>query len=183
MLKGPDIRLVGEAEAVEEALRQRKTLVPDVVVVDVRFGQPGGLDVLGKLKQKWPRVCVLILAQSPSPHHLAKALALGSAGYLGKRVRREELLKAVRAIAQGERVVEPAVLSELLKTGLGEQLTVPEREVLRLLADGQPNRHIARTLGYSVGTVKGYVQKIIRKLEVSDRTHAAVKATRLGLLD
>ena len=193
VLKAPDLRIVGEAEANERGLRAVQARRPAVILI----GSSGSVEevrpLLQAIKEKSPSVSVILIACQGSPESLSSALALGCSGYLNASARRPEILRAVRAVARGECVLEPGLLRAVLRTlsqqdvvGTGavrEPLSVPEREVLRLITEGQTNRYIAQRFGYSMGTVKDYVQKIIRKLEVSDRTQAAVKAVRLGLVE
>ncbi|MFQ5804807.1 MAG: response regulator [Candidatus Methylomirabilales bacterium] len=193
ILRDAGIRVVAEAGSADEGFRLVKARGPDLVLLNDRIHGADGLDLLRRIKKKWPGVSVIMVTTNESPFYLSRALVLGCSGYLLEHVGREEFLRAVRGVARGECVVEPMLLREMLRevagrqvarqAGAGEQLTVSEREVLRLITEGQTNRQIARRLSYSVGTVKDFVQKIIQKLEVSDRTQAAVKAIRHGLLD
>lgn len=193
MLKAPDIRLVGEASGANETLRLVSKRKPTLVLLGGRISAADSIGLLRRMKKKWPELGVIMVTMNEDPRTVSGALALGSSGYLLKTVRGAQLLKAVRAAARGECVLEPPrlrkILNELLnqeathKAGSSEQLTATERDVLRLITEGWTNRQIARRLGYSLGTVKDYVQKIIQKLEVSDRTQAAVKAVRLGLVE
>lgn len=193
MLRAPDIRALGEAASAEELIRLATTLGPDVVILGLPFDDTDGLDLLRRLKDSAPKTSVVIETQSKNVSFLSQALALGCSGYLDKRMARSELLDAIRRIARGECIVKPELLRELLKevsapTGGRPRepngpLTKAEREVLRLMSEGRTNREIGQRLHYSVGTVKDYVQRVIQKLGVSDRTQAAVKAVRLGLVD
>lgn len=193
ILKAPDLRVVGTAATREEALSLVATRKPQIVVVGCRVAGDHGLDVLARIKRGWPRVSVVIITTPGSGVPISRALALGCSGYLLETVDGPVLRKAIRDIARGECVLEPGLLRDVL-AGLSreagpplaqasQQLTAPEREVLHLITEGQTNRQIARRLRYSLGTVKDYVQRIIEKLGVSDRTQAAVKAIRLALLD
>jgi len=194
MLKAPDIRLVGAAATPEAALQLMKAEAPDLVLVDVRPGQEDDLDLLHRLNsKKWPRLSVVAFLTDESPVFLSRALAAGCAGYVPKNTERQALLRAIRATARGEGVVDPTLLGNVSKpvaqpeperdAGTPRPLTVPEREVLRLITEGHTNRLIAQRFGYSLGTVKDYVQRIIKKLGAADRTQAAVTAVRLGLLE
>ncbi len=193
MLKAPDLRVVGEAATGEEALGLVESRHPDIAVLGCRVAGDEALDLLARIKRGRPRVSVVIVTTPGSSVQLSRALALGCSGYFLETVDGPALRKAIRDIARGECVIEPGLLRELL-TGLtweagtrrarpSRELTAPEREVLRLITEGQTNLQIARRLRYSLGTVKDYVQRVIEKLGVSDRTQAAVKAVRLGLLD
>jgi DNA-binding NarL/FixJ family response regulator len=194
MLAAPDIRVVGEADTSEECLRLTGARAPHVVLLGICTQEEHALDLLRHLKEKYPKVSALmIMIAGESPQGLSRAIAFGCSAYLGPAVNRRELLRAVRAVARGECVFEPSLMRHLLQDisrqpvagapGAPGELTVPEREVLHLITEGQTNRQIAQRLGYSVGTVKDYVQKVIQKLEVSDRTQAAVRAIRLRLFD
>jgi DNA-binding NarL/FixJ family response regulator len=191
MLRAADSRVVGSAAGGHNALRLVKTLRPDIVIVATPAPPDEALDLLRRIKSRAPKVSVILITASESTHDLSEAIALGCSGYLHQGVKQEDLRRAVRRIARGECILEPALLRRLLHE-LAEQrtsergvttqaLTAPEREVLRLITEGKTNREIAQRLRYSVGTVKDYVQQIIQKLEVSDRTQAAVKAVRLHL--
>lgn len=192
MLKTPGLRVVGEAATADAALRLVVTRRPDVVLMEVGALGAEGYDFLRLIKEKRPKVSLVVLTKERSVYHLSRAMAAGCSGFFVKSVGREELLRGIRSIARGECIVEPTLLRELLKEvaqgqdlvkgKAGEALTIPEREIISLIAEGRTNNQIAHRLGYSVGTVKDYVQKIIQKLEVSDRTQAAVKAVRLGLV-
>ena len=193
MLKAPGIRVVGEARNPQEALRLVVAQSPDLVLAVPRTADADSLDLVRRIKEKRPKVYVVILADDERRLYLSRALAVGCSCYLLNDVGRVDLLKAVRSIAGGERVVGPTLSQDLLKTvvrepaGIGNPLPQPlaaqEREILHLISEGRTNRQIAGRLGYSMGSVKDYVQRILEKLDVADRTQAAVKAVRLGLLD
>jgi DNA-binding NarL/FixJ family response regulator len=169
-----------------------RRLRPSVILAGLSVCAGRDVGALKSLKAQWPKASLLVVADSMSAADIRRALAAGCAGHLPKGADRQRLLSAVRAVSRGECIVEPRLLREALRAaprrgveapdGL-TSITAPEREVLRLVAEGLTNRRIARQLRYSVGTVKDYVQRIIDKLEVSDRTQAAVKAVRLGFLD
>ena len=193
ILKAPDLRVVGETATPAGALDLVESRNPDIVVLGCRVAEEEGLDLLARIKRGWPRVSVVIVTIPRSDIQVSRALALGCSGYLLETLDGPAFRKAIRDIARGECVIEPGLLRDLL-TGLtrevgtrraqvSQELTAPEREVLRLITEGQTNREIAQRLQYSLGTVKDYVQRIIEKLGVSDRTQAAVKAVRLGLLE
>jgi DNA-binding NarL/FixJ family response regulator len=192
MLQARDLRVVGEAATVDEAIRLASTLTPDLVVLGSWVGKGDPFDLVRRIKARSPRISVIMMTASAGTRNLSRALAVGCSGYLDGHVLQQDLLKAVRAVVRGECILEPSVFQHLLRE-MAEQrvhwkvadkalLTVPERDVLHLIVEGQTNRQISGKLSYSVGTVKDYVQRIIRKLGVSDRTQAAVKAVRLDLL-
>ena len=193
ILKAPGIRVVGEARNPQEALRLVAAQSPDLILAVPRTANPDGLNLVRRIREKRTRVHVIILVDDVSPWYLSRALAVGCSGCLLMDVGRVDLLKAVRSIAWGERVVGPTLSQDLLekvvrepagiRNSLSQPLAAQEREVLQLICEGRTNRQIAGQLGYSMGSVKDYVQRILQKLEVADRTQAAVKAVRLRLLD
>lgn len=155
-----------------------------------------GLEATRRIKERLPRTSVVMVTMHADPDYLLSAVRAGAAGYVLKGASKQELLGAVRQVLSGEPILDDQLAMRLLKR-LGAQtseaihkpaeapsepLTEREVEVLRLLAGGQTNPQIARNLFVSLGTVKAHVQHIIAKLEVSDRTQAAVRATELGLL-
>jgi DNA-binding NarL/FixJ family response regulator len=192
MLSDVDVEVAGEAGTGTEALRRVEDLAPALVLLDMELPDMDGLDVLASLKARAPRVAVLIVSLHDDPALVRRAIEGGAAGYVLKGINRRELLAAVRAVRDGESVVDPAVLRSLAAstpretpgpgTALAEPLSRVELETLALVAAGLTNRQIAERLRWSVGTAKKYVQRILDKLEVSDRTQAAVVAVRRGLL-
>jgi DNA-binding NarL/FixJ family response regulator len=193
MLSDVDVEVAGEAGTGTEALTRVEDLAPALVLLDMELPDMGGLEVLASLKARSPRVAVLIVSMHDDPALVRRAIEGGAAGYVLKGINRRELLAAVRAVRDGESVVDPAVLRSLAastpretpgpRMALGEPLTRVELETLALVAAGLTNRQIAERLRWSVGTAKKYVQRILDKLEVSDRTQAAVVAVRRGLLN
>lgn len=183
-----------EAGTGQEALQRLLDLKPDLVLLDVQLPDMDGLTVLQRIKTLSPTTSVLIVTMHDNPGYVQQAVKLGAAGYVLKGISRRELLAAVRAVCEGEAVIEPSLLKRLLgevtaesgsRTASGdtpEPLTRVEREVLVRLTQGLTNREIAEQLRWSHGTVKKYVQRILEKLQVSDRTQAAVEAVRRGLV-
>lgn len=187
MFRDTDMEVVAEAssgaEAIDLALRHK----PDVVVLDVRMENGDGLDTLELFRSKLPGARVVILSTYDNPTYLARAAALGASAYVLKGAPRLELLTAIRQAFASEPAQEGALLGRVKRTlGLrrgivGETkapLTDRESQVLRHVALGLSNRDIGLALGISVETVKEHVQNVLRKLECSDRTAAAVWALR-----
>jgi DNA-binding NarL/FixJ family response regulator len=196
MLSDPDIDVIGEAASGAEALERAAETTPDVVLLDMNLPDLDGLVVLQRLKAGTPQPAVLIFSMHDETALVRRAVNAGAAGYVLKGAGRRELLSSVRAVCEGESVLDPALLQAILadaadgrqrtKRGLaGELPTLSpiELEVLRLVAGGLTNREISEHLHWSVSTAKKYVQRILEKLNVSDRTQAAVVALRQGLLD
>lgn len=202
----PDLEVVGEAENGRRAVEMSGYLVPDLVLMDVRMPEMDGLEATKRIKKAQPEVSVLILTTHQSPDYLLEAVRSGAAGYILKDSSHAELLDAVRNTLSGESILNQNLAMKLIvriaeepglglerpsKQNPGEQhipkalagiLSSRELETLRLIAAGKTNREIARELMVSHSTVKTYVQRIIKKLGVSDRTHASVKALEMGLL-
>lgn len=185
-----DFEVVAEAgdglQCIEQARRHR----PDLVLLDVRMPRADGLAVLSRLRGELPEMVVVIFSGYDNPTYLARAAALGAAGYLDKTLTSEQLLGAVRQAARGEslwsteglRKVTGALTAPRLASELEAPLTRRESEVLRQLANGLSNREIAQALDISYETVKEHVQHILRKIGVADRTQAAVWAVRKGIV-
>lgn len=197
----PGIEVVGEASDGRKAVHLAAELQPDLVLMDVRMPEMNGLEATRAIKAAQPSVSVLILTTHRDPDSLLEGITAGAAGYILKESSGEELVAAVLRVLHGEPVLDHDLamrlvsrLSDLAKTrneppnerrrpALSEgHLSAREEEVLRLIAAGTTNRQIAQNLHVSLSTVKTYVERIIRKLGVSDRTQAAVKAAELGLL-
>jgi DNA-binding NarL/FixJ family response regulator len=188
MLSGDDVEVIGEAATGAEAVERAVTLDPALVLLDVELPDMDGLQTLARLKARAPRAAVLMVSMHDDPAIVRRAVEAGAAGYVLKGIGRRELLAAVRAIRDGDSVLDPALLRSLaspareVADAAGQALTRVELETLGLLAAGLTNREIAERMRWSVGTVKKYVQRILEKLDVSDRTQAAVVAVRRGLL-
>jgi len=210
MLDGyPDLRVVAEAENGRDAIEVCRRLPPELVLMDVRMPTMDGIAATREIKRELPLTIVLILSALEDPQLLSEALRAGAAGYILKGTRNEELVAAIRRVLSGEYALDPALGSEVLRhlytqTRQGEaaahpthpsgradeqraqqpllaSLTPREEEVLGLIARGQTNRQIANNLYVSLNTVKKHVRRVMSKLNVSDRTQAAVLAIELGL--
>jgi DNA-binding NarL/FixJ family response regulator len=184
------VEVVGEASSGREAVVLCRRLRPDLVLMDVRMPDMDGLSATRAIKQESPTTSVILFTFYENPDYLLEALKAGVAGYLLKGSSRREIVSAVRQVIAGESLLHPALVLELLQrmsntnpqSVLSGQLTPRERDVLRLVALGQTNRQIALALNLTVSTVKTHVEHLIGKLDVSDRTQAAVRAIELGLV-
>jgi DNA-binding NarL/FixJ family response regulator len=187
MLEPAGCVVAGEAATGEHALRAVVALGPDVVLLDLELPDLDGLAVLERLKALAPGVSVLVITMHDDPALVRRAIVSGASGYVLKGVGRRELLSALEAVRYGGSVFDPSLLREAAvsrpaQTTTAVALTSVEQELLRLVAQGLTNREIAERLRWSVGTVKKYLQRTLEKLDVSDRTQAAVEAVKRGLL-
>jgi DNA-binding NarL/FixJ family response regulator len=185
------IDLVGEAADGLELLRVVHDTAPDVVITDLTMPRLGGAEAAARLLADAPDLAVLILTMHSDDESLFAAMRAGARGYLLKGSDRAELTAAVHAVARGEAVYGPGVAQRIIDFFAGgpkqhaspafPELTGREREVLDLLAQGSTNRGIADRLGIAEKTVRNHLSSVFVKLQVSDRTAAALKARQGGL--
>jgi len=190
MLEDADIKVVGEASTGTQAIEQTLKTHPDVVLLDIRMPEADGLTALEAISDKSPETKVVMFSSFDNPTYVARAAALGAAGYILKGSTKEEIVTAINMAAKGEK--SETGLMARMKDQLGRRrasddeevpLTNRELQVLRHVAMGLSNREIGRSLGISIETVKEHVQNILRKLEANDRTQAAVWAVKKGLVN
>jgi len=186
-----EIVVVAEAADGTEAVRAIPEIRPDVVLLDMRMPQMSGLDVLLALSEAGTLPPTIILTTFDDDELVLAGIKAGARGYLLKDVALEELVNAVKTVAEGGSMVKPVVTQRLLK-GLEnlktdfysldrpDPLTERETEILRLMAGGYSNKEIANSLGVAEGTIKNHVSNILSKMGVRDRTRAVLKAFELG---
>ncbi|MCG3146127.1 MAG: Nitrate/nitrite response regulator protein NarL [Gammaproteobacteria bacterium] len=180
----PDFEVVGEAASGEEGVALTQTLHPDIVLLDVDMRGMGGLQALKQIKESGADTQVIMLSVSDAEMNLVTAVRSGADGYLLKDAEPEEMLEKLRQAARGEVIFTDslmAMLVDAMRTGTpapatDEALTERERQILQLIAGGKSNKHIARQLGISDGTVKVHVKNLLRKLHLRSRLEAAVWA-------
>ena len=186
MLAGTsDLEVVGEASDGAEALAVVERLQPDVVLMDLRMPGLGGAPAIRALAERGTSAKVLVLTTYDSDSDVVPALEAGATGYLLKDTPREELVRAIRAAAQGDAVLAPSVASRLvsqLREPARDTLSERELEVLALIARGETNRGAAARLFISEATVKTHLLHIYEKLDVNDRAAAVAAAYERGLL-
>ncbi|MEV8336615.1 response regulator transcription factor [Streptomyces niveus] len=183
-----DIEVVGEASDGDEGVAGAEELRPDVVLMDIKMPGTDGIEALRKLRELANPAKVLIVTSFTEQRTVVPALRAGAAGYVYKDVDPEALAGAIRSVHAGHVLLQPEVAGALLAQddpgaghGRGSSLTDREREVLTLIADGRSNREIARALVLSEKTVKTHVSNILMKLDLADRTQAALWAVRHGI--
>jgi two-component system, NarL family, response regulator DevR len=176
------IEVVGEVGTVAEAIALARTLVPDLMVVDVELPDGSGVDVVREIARAGLSVRCLMLSAHDDYVYLSEALAAGAAGYLLKTVAADELVAAVRAVALGSVVVDKALSRRLSghhrqpEERVAATLTAREFDVIRALVRGLSNKEIAAELGVGVRTVESYVSAVLTKLGVRSRTEATLYA-------
>lgn len=185
------IEIIGTASDGQEAVYKVEQNQPDLVLMDLKMPVMNGIQATRLIKEKYPQTKILILTTYDADEWVFDAIRAGAEGYLLKDSSREELLKAIMDTMEGKTAVDPNVAGKLFQhvrqnvtptdSNLTENLSERELEILKLIARGMNNRAIAETLFLSEGTVRNYVSGILAKLEVEDRTQAAIIALRYGL--
>jgi DNA-binding NarL/FixJ family response regulator len=180
----PDITVVGEASDGASGVTAAEDLHPDVILLDLRMPGSDGLDALRGLRDHANPARVLIITSFTEPAAVLPAVRAGAAGYVYKDIDPPALAAAIRSVHAGHVLLHPDVARLLTRDAHpATDLTTREREVLAELARGRSNREIARTLSLSEKTVKTHVSAILSKLGVQDRTQAALRAVRSGLVE
>jgi two-component system, NarL family, response regulator LiaR len=186
----PDLLVVGEAESGAEGVRLAAQLAPDIALMDLVMPGMGGVEATRQLKRASPRTQIIVLTSYHDDEHIFPVLRAGALSYLLKDIGVDALAEAVRGAARGEAALHPRVAARVIRELQGAprdalnpftELSERELEVLRLIADGHSNADIAARLVLSEKTVKGHVSNILSKLQLADRTQAAVYAWRGGI--
>jgi DNA-binding NarL/FixJ family response regulator len=184
LASAPDIAIIGEADSGEAALALCETLVPEIVLMDLRMPGMGGMAATEAIRRRFPAIRIIGLSTFAEDHTVAGMIAIGAALHLPKSVSFEELTEAIRKVAAGDPVwpASPANAPQRA-AGLPGAISGQQRRVLVLLAKGFTNAEIAAYLGLSVSTANYHVGAILTKLGVSNRTEAAAIAVREQLID
>ena len=186
-------RVVGQASSGEEAIRLARALRPDVVVLDIRMPDGSGTDACRAITTEAPGTPVVMLTSYADEEALFEAIAAGASGYVLKRIGSDELVSAVRTVAAGQSMLDPAVTAAVLgrlrrdahaeESGAFSELTEQERRVLAHVAEGESNREIAEAMQLAEKTVRNYVSNILAKLSLASRAQAAAFAIRNRLTE
>ncbi|MFE9556621.1 response regulator [Streptomyces sp. NPDC006703] len=188
----PDIDVVGEAGTSELALTRAPALRPDVAVLDIRLPDGDGITVCRELRSRMPELACLMLTSFDDDDALLDAIMAGAAGYVLKLIKGSDLVEAVRTVASGQSMLDPATTTRLMSTLRGPDKDTPhedprlaglserERRILDLIGEGMTNRQIGDRLYLSEKTVKNHISRLLAKLGVERRIQAAVLATRFN---
>jgi len=192
LISEPDFSIVGDAANAEQALELIERLQPDIVLLDVRLPGASGIEVCRAVTEKYPQVAVIFLTTYTDENLVAQCIQAGARGFIVKDIERFDLKRAIRAVARGEATIDPkaavAVLARLRRAPQAvsepspEPLSPQQLVILRLVAQGLSSREIAMQLYLSENTVKGYVQEILHRLGVKNRTEAVMVAVKHGWL-
>ncbi len=185
------VEVIGEAETGKEAIQMAEDMHPDVILMDIYMPQMDGLQAAKEIRERFPKIAIVMLTSSERDGHLYEAVKIGVAGYLLKNLDAAELFDLLSGVENGEPAMTRAMAGKFLKTVAnrmvdeekGEQ-ALSERElfVLRLVASGASNQEIADKLSISVNTVKSHIKNILEKLQLENRTQAATYAISHGLV-
>ncbi len=178
-----DMEVAAEASDEAEALALYAEHKPDVVIMDLQLGSGSGLDATAHLCVAHPGAKVLIFSSFARDEDVYRAIRAGALGYLQKAAPRDDLLQAVRTVAQGKRWLTPDIAQRLADRLTRPEPSPREREVLALIAKGRSNKEIAAALTLSEDTVKRHVSNVMEKLGAQDRTQAVTEALRRGLIE
>jgi DNA-binding NarL/FixJ family response regulator len=187
----PDMLVAGEATTAQEAITQAGSLQPDLILMDLQMPGGSGLTAVRHITNHYPHIRILVVTLFADDESVFTALRAGARGYILKDADETEMIRAIRAVAQGEAIFSPAIATRLIdffattpttaSQSIFPDLTDREREILTLIARGEKNATIAEKLTISLKTVRNHVSNIFSKLQVADRAQAAIWAREAGL--
>jgi DNA-binding NarL/FixJ family response regulator len=179
----PDMALIAEASNGREAVEQYRAHQPDITLMDLQMPDMNGLDAMIAIRSEFPHARIIMLTTYAGDVQVMRAMKVGARGYLLKTLLDKELLDTIRSVHAGRRMLSAEASFELAEHSTSEPLTPGEVDVLRLIAAGNANKHIAEFLSITEDTVKGRVKNILAKLAANDRTHAAMIGVRRGIIE
>jgi DNA-binding NarL/FixJ family response regulator len=186
-----DVEVVGEAGTGEEAVQLAEQLKPTIILMDLNLPKMSGIEATKQIIRKQPTIGILVLTMYDDDSSVFAAMRAGARGYLLKEANRNEIIRAIQAVGDGEAIFSPSIARRMMyyfeakskqaQVDVFPQLTEREREVLDHIARGENNAEIARVLGLNQKTVRNHVSNILSKLHASDRAHAIIMAREAGL--
>ena len=186
-----DTKVVGEAASGEEAITLAESLQPDVILMDIKMPGINGLHAMREILHTSPHIRILIVSMLEDDDSVFAAMRAGARGYVPKGANQAEMLRAIRAVSNGEAIFGPGIAQRLIgffsaarpsvQSRIFPELTEREAEVLALIAQGRTNEEIAEHLVLSLKTVRNHVSNIFSKLQVADRAQAIIRARDAGL--
>ena len=187
----PDTQVIGEATTGDEVIAQAAALQPDVVLMDIQMPDTNGIEATREIVHTSPHIGVLVVTMYEDDDFVFSAMRAGARGYVLKGANQAEMLRAIRAVANGEVIFGPAIAQRVINflsaphpvapVRVFPELTERETEVLSLIAQGRTNEEIAKYLVLSLKTVRNHVSNIFSKLQVADRAQAVIRAREAGL--
>ncbi|MBW4470262.1 MAG: response regulator transcription factor [Stenomitos rutilans HA7619-LM2] len=175
------IETVAEASTGAEAVVLFRQHQPDVVLMDLKMPEMGGVEAIATIRQEFANAHIIVLTTYDGDEDIYRGLSAGARGYLLKNVTRQELIEAIQRVHAGQKYIPAEVGARLSERMSSPQLTERERQVLLLITEGKNNQEIANALNVSEGTIKFHVNGILRKLGASDRTQAVLVALKRGI--
>ena len=193
LVSEPDFSIVGEASSAEQALELTERLRPDIALVDIRLPGTNGIELCHQISERYPQTAVIILTTFTDESLVAQCIQAGARGFIVKDIERLDLKRSIRAVARGEAAIDTKVAASVLAqlrrsppqaepAPAPDLLSSQQLVILRLVAQGLSSREIATQLYLSENTVKGYVQEILHRLGVKNRTEAVMVAVKQGWL-
>ncbi len=180
--RDPEMNVIAQAEDGEQAIALFEEHQPDVTLMDLRMPEVEGVAAIAAICAIAKSARIIVLTTYDSDEDIYRGLQAGAKGYLLKETEPDELLNAIRTVHRGQQYIPPDVGAKLAQRLSNPELSERELEVLRLLAQGMSNADIATALGIGEGTVKSHVNRILNKLDVSDRTQAVIVAVKRGIV-
>lgn len=179
--EAPDIVIVGQGRNGHEAIAVFQQQQPDVTLMDLRMPEMEGVPAITVICNEFPNARIIVLTTYDTDEEIYRGLRAGAKGYLLKDSEPEELLTAIRTVNRGQQYIPPNVAAKLVQRMTGPELSDRELEVLQLIGQGMSNQEISTALNISESTVKTHVNRILSKLDVKDRTQAAIIALKRGI--
>ena len=179
----PDMELVAEASDGEEAIKQFRQHRPDITLMDIQMPNMNGTEAINRIRNEFPNARIIVLSTYSGDVQVLRAIKAGARGYIVKAHVHRELLEAIRSVHAGHKRIPSEIAAELAEHAADDALSSREIEVLRLIAAGNGNKHIADKLSIEETTVKSHISNILSKLGANDRTHAVTIGLQRGIIE